>query len=188
MSNCIRRCTIVLVCALTAPGALLAQAPAEPAASTAAAAPVLATPGVIVAISPFAPLLAAFSGEFEARAARAVTLGISGSFYFGDELDIASSADAHFRYYPSERAPDGFAIGATLGFVSVPTDEACAALGNCENGGTTAAYGTDISYNFLLGPRKRFVVGLGIGAKRLVRSIKGLDVLPTARLQVGYAF
>lgn len=129
------------------------------------------------------------SAEYERALNPAATFGI-GASYFGafDEGDYISG-EAKLRYYPNERAIRGFSIGGTIGFARVSADADEFTEEATTTGFTT---GVILDYNWLLGRQRRFVVGTGIGAKRIFADDDDFDDLefayPTLRLQVGYAF
>ena len=156
-----------------------------------------------VSVNPLYLPLGMFVVEYERSIAPAATFGLSGGYYDpigqpeGDE-DIYASAEVKFRYYPGERAPRGFAIGVTGGVAHVSSEQDCCGFDGAPIGDdervTRPTLGVVLDYNWLLGRRRRFLVGTGIGAKRLLgrggRSdfFDDLDVIPTVRLQVGAAF
>ena len=156
-----------------------------------------------ISVNPLYLPLGMFVVEYERSIASGATFGLSGGYYDpigqdeGDE-DIYASAEVKFRYYPGERAPRGFAIGVTGGVAHVSSEQGCC---TCEGEPfdddervTRPTLGVVLDYNWLLGRRRRFLVGTGIGAKRLLGSggrsdfFDDLDVIPTVRLQVGAAF
>jgi hypothetical protein len=140
------------------------------------------------------------SGEYERAATPELSLGAAAGFFADDEEDGGDQSwlDAKVRYYPSGRAPRGFAIGALVGIARAqPTD--CVSddfTGACVYDGasaTGAAVGVFLDYGWLLGRSNRFYVGTGIGAKRVL-GLDGRDgyeypeILSASRLQIGYTF
>lgn len=130
-------------------------------------------------------------GEYEAVVTENVTIGGSLAYYdfVGGNDDRYTSGEAKVRFYPGERAPEGFAVGLSLGFgrahdAGVPEGE------DPSKGGLTT--GVLLDYNWLVGPSRRFYVGSGVAVKRRFGDLKddwiGWEVLPTARLQIGYVF
>jgi hypothetical protein len=85
-----------------------------------------------------------------------------------------TSGDVKVRYYPGEVALRGFSVGLGLGLTSYSEVRNTAAPGApfvLERESLTAPTISVLAdYNFLLGARQRFVVGTGIGAKRLLAS------------------
>jgi hypothetical protein len=122
-----------------------------------------------------------------------VTLGAGGSIAGGTDFDDYRAIDAKLRYYPNEKALYGFSIAATLGAVSA-RDEVFNSNTNSftYRRDTRATFGTDLSYQWLLGPKDRFVSVVGLGLKRLLgseqQSALDFDYLPTARVNIGFAF
>lgn len=158
--------------------ALLAGAVAAPALE-AQAVPTGATPiryyrGVI-GLNPLGIPFDIFAIEGEGAIAPGITLAGAGS-YVGpgdDQDDRFTSGDVKLRYYPGETALEGFAVGLAAGITqrSGVNYAECVVLpnGGCDYqrnkvSGPTISVLAD--YNFLLGQRRRFFVGTGIGAKR----------------------
>jgi hypothetical protein len=184
-------------------GAQDAAAPEAPAAPAARRAPP-ATPAdyrITVGGSPFLPIAGIFTGEVEtALAAAGVTLGAGGVIDLSGTEDRFSSLQAKLKYYPNEQALRGFALGLTLGMVSMRERQA---INFCDVNGCTApslrtrrdtkpTFGVVADYNWLIGRQRRFLVGAGIGARRVLGDVSGdsplESVLPDGRLLVGWAF
>lgn len=103
------------------------------------------------------------------------------------------SGDLKVRYYPGEVALKGFGIGLGLGFTKY--SELRDVAGELRREELTAPTISVLAdYNFLLGARQRFVVGTGIGAKRLLASEEDRDrtgaprAYPFVRFVLGLAF
>ncbi|MGI9091295.1 MAG: DUF3575 domain-containing protein [Gemmatimonadaceae bacterium] len=150
----------------------------------------------MVLVNPLAAIFNVFSGEYERAVSPSTTLGAAGTYYgFTDDNYDYSTVEIKLRYYPQEQALSGFSIGASAGATRVSTDLLCSGSGSgysCKNDpGTQPTLGIELDYNWLLGPSRRFAVGTGIGAKRLLGTsadYSGLKALPTGRLSVGLAF
>lgn len=152
-----------------------------------------------------------FSLEYErATAFPGLTVGVGGSYYSGDLDDDDDPADgddgreswaeAKVMYYPGERVFRGFAIGITGGVHSSRgyTCEGRGPLGGCisparlrTQAGPTL--GVLVNYDWLIGRQDRFRVGLGVGAKRVLRQVsESRDVLeqiyPDGRFVIGFTF
>ncbi len=156
----------------------------------------------VVSVNPLYLPLGMFVAEYEHAIAPSATLGLSGGYYDpigqddGDD-DRYASAEVKFRYFPGERAPRGFSIGASAGLAHfIYNNSCCTSAGDLlDNGSETApTFGVVLDYNWLLGRNRRFFVGTGVGAKRLLGNRRDddffdeLTVIPTVRLQVGAAF
>lgn len=137
-----------------------------------------------------------YNGEYEHVLSRSATLGLSGSYYgdYGNNGNNNRSADytveVKGRYYPQEHAPDGFSLAGTAGVTRV-FGEFFGYSNSYHSGSSTyPTIGVELDYNWLLGPTRRFAIGTGIGAKRLLGSHDNgtSGGLPTARLAVGVAF
>ncbi len=145
-----------------------------------------------VAVNPLGIPFNIASAEVESGVANGITLGGAAS-YTVISHDRYTTFDAKLRYYPSEVVLEGLAIGASVGhsrfstLVGTPT-------GDTRSGLDYNTVGLLVDYNFLLGARKRFVLGTGLGAKRIFgnddeRDRLGLNnPLITARFVVGLAF
>ena len=151
--------------------------------------------------SPFLPLAGVVSGEFEtALGAPGFSLGAGGLLDLSGNDDRFSSLQAKVKYYPNELTLKGFAVGLTLGVLSARDEESDFVCGpfDCTSGPTRRTtetkptFGVVIDYNWLLGRQKRFVVGAGVGARRVLGSLDERSPLervwPDGRLVVGWAF
>ena len=142
-----------------------------------------------ISVNPLGVPFDIFSIEVESGIAQGMTLGAAASHTdFGDQR--YSSADFKFRYYPSEIVLRGFSLGASLGMLRY-SDVVGAGQREAVDSPTL---GVLVDYNWLLGAQHRFVVGTGVGAKRILagseeRDRVGLDRAEfTARFTVGIAF
>jgi len=133
--------------------------------------------------------------EYEAMSTSELTFGASA----GVDADNQAWAEGKVRYYPSARAPRGFAVGMSAGAARVRafTEEDCVIFCSDASGPTAtgATVGVFLDYSWLIGRSRRFYIGTGIGAKRafgLDDSESGAyqypEVLGAGRLQIGYAF
>jgi hypothetical protein len=142
-----------------------------------------------------------FSIEGETGVAQGITLGGVGS-YIDVDHDRYTSFDFKFRYYPGEVVLRGFSLGATLGYLSYSTTDGNSNVVIFQGGSTSTGRSTLNSptigiiadYNWMLGSERRFLVGTGVGAKRVLASADerarvNLDrAFLTARFTVGLAF
>jgi hypothetical protein len=130
--------------------------------------------------------------ELESGVAQGVTLGGVASY-----IDVSGSRfttfDFKFRYYPAEVVLRGYSVGATVGVTRFSND-----VGNDVGGSrealTAPTVGVILDYNWLYGREQHFLLGTGIGAKRVLAGQSERDradvdrAVFTARLIVGYAF
>lgn len=155
----------------------------------------------VVAIDPLGIPLAIASIEYAGDAGGGVALG--GNFSYvapGDSHDARfTTLEAQGRFYPNERAFDGFSVGLTAGVTNYSKG---VALPSPTDGGTVwerhsvslASLGVIVDYDWLLGRSQRFLVGSGIGAKRLfgntgrLKDLGGAVAYPTGRLVIGLLF
>lgn len=177
-----------LIVITLAPAVLHAQAP-----TVVAAKPTPPERRTVVTLNPFLIVAGYLTGDIEHKIAPAVTIGAGGSLTGRENFDGYRAFDAKLRFYPNERALQGFSVAATLGVVTSQNDNYSGTGGTTTRRSTRASFGTDLSYQWLLGPRHRFATVTGFGFKRLLgNSSDGqyldLEYLPTARVSIGMAF
>ena len=128
--------------------------------------------------------------EFETAVHDAFT--IAGNFsYFSPDDYTRSSFELKGRLYPNELALQGFSVGFGVGGVN--TRETISVNGIDERQDQTSpAIGVYVDYNWLLGRSNRFLVGTGLGAKRILHERDEFENAPrvygTARFLIGVAF
>jgi hypothetical protein len=134
----------------------------------------------MVGLNPLGIPFEIFAAEAEGVILPGITLGgsvshtaISSDEGNGEGDPRFTSGDVKVRYYPGEVALNGFSVGLGLGVTS---------YSELRNTGTpptqllerqtltAPTISVEGDYNFLLGARQRFIVGTGIGAKRLLAS------------------
>lgn len=171
-----------LLAALVAavPSPTRAQEPAGAPAAAAAPQPYIQSAAVNVIGLPFG----LFSAEYEVAVAPGFTIGAGGSYLStGGFGSVRGWAEGKVLYYPSEVPLQGLAVGLTAGFLSAHDDD---------RKDTAPTIGVMANYNWLLGARRRFLVGAGVGARRVVGPIEPdspLDrVYPDGRAVIGLAF
>ena len=162
----------------------------------------------VVTLNPFAVIAAYFTADIEHAVSRAVSIGAAGSIAGNGDFNHYGSLEANVRYYPNERVLQGFSIGGTIGFATALSDYGYTTLNYANPDGsrttvlasdtpreriTRATAGTELSYQWLLGPRHRFVIVLGGGVKRAFGEQRYIDpfnssVIPTGRVNIGFAF
>ncbi len=190
-----RRSLVACAVALALPAVASAQA-------TAPASPVL--PRFSIATNPVVIPFGLFSFEYEgALRIPGMTLGVGGSHWSRDE-DRDTWAEAKTMYYPQETPFRAFAVGLTAGVHSSRRDRySCDAViynpanpyGECgskRRRQTSPTLGVMVTYDWLLGRTERFRVGLGGGAKRILKDVKSGDPLeqvwPDGRFLIGFVF
>ncbi|CAA9341907.1 MAG: hypothetical protein AVDCRST_MAG11-3022 [uncultured Gemmatimonadaceae bacterium] len=187
------RRAVSLLAALAFPLALGAQAPSRTVRST----PYTQT----ISINPLGLPFGFFSGEYEfsPTGTGGLTLGVGGTYATGyfEEEDEDESRDAWVEgkvlYYPGEVPLRGFAVGLTLGYHNARNDGGdLFTPGGVVRSEGAPTVGVLLDYNWLIGARRRFLVGTGIGARRVLKDVDAgspLDqVYPDGRLQIGLAF
>jgi hypothetical protein len=156
-------------------------------------------PRVAVATNPLAIPFGMFTLDVEgATRSPGLTLGVAGA-WLTDGRD-QGWADARLMYFPNETPFRGFAIGITAGMVAEQGDRenelGCSPFGGgCvrRSGEAAPTLGVRLDYDWLVGARKRMLVGLGVGAKRTLRDLDSRatvleQVYGDGRLVVGFTF
>lgn len=143
--------------------------------------------------SPIADMLGFINGEFQRKVTEDVTIGVSAGTLEVDDDDY-SNGMAFGRYFPQGAALTGFFIGGRVGahrisydtFEFDPTRFQSDVIRKSE---TRAAFGIDVGYEWLLGSKRNVLIGVGLGALRILGTDDNFPVaFPTARLNVGFAF
>jgi hypothetical protein len=163
----------------------------------------------VVTLNPIAAIAAYFTADIEHAVSRSVSVGAAGSLAGSSDFNHYGSLEANVRYYPNEKVLQGFSIGATIGFATARSEYGYTTLAYAspDNGTPTVVYesatpqervtrataGTELSYQWLLGPTHHFVIVLGGGVKRAFGEQRYIDpfissVIPTARVNIGFAF
>jgi hypothetical protein len=154
----------------------------------------------VLSVNPIALPFGWLSAEYERVASPAFTLGLGGAYvndaaFEDDDFDDARDAWIHarVRYFPNERAPRGFSIGLTAGYHSARGRGDFADVTDPLRTEGAPTLGVVLDYDWLLGRRRRFAVGTGIGVRRVLTNVDTdvsplEQVYPDGRLQIGFAF
>lgn len=206
------RLPVVLSLPLALAGALPGVVAAQevPAAASGGARPRPAV-GRTFSTNPLALPFGVVSGELEqAIGRRGLAIGLGGLTTFGREpqvlndggSDVFRSLQLKLKYYPREEGLRGFAVGVTAGVAH----ERELWWGSAQYDGngrllweqrvtrarTAPTVGATLDYNVFLGKQRRFLVGLGVGARRALGVPRGggplEDPLIDPRLQIGFGF
>jgi hypothetical protein len=127
--------------------------------------------------------------EVESGVAPGVTIGGVGSYTVVDG-NRYTSGDFNLRYYPGEVVLRGLSFGLSGGLLRYSARDSSGTR-VAINAATVGILG---DYNWLIGPSRRFIVGTGVGAKRVLagaderRKVDLARAYLTARFVVGYAF
>jgi hypothetical protein len=126
--------------------------------------------------------------EIESAVAQGMTVGAAGSYI--DVRDTRfTTLEFKLRYYPGDVVLRGLSVGATAGstrFSNIVNDSRETLV--------APTLGLIVDYNWLLGRSEHFLIGTGVGTKRVLASEEArarVDVdraVFTARLIVGVAF
>lgn len=157
----------------------------------------------VVTFNPIAIVAGYVGGDVETAVAPTMTLGIGASYAGFDNFNDYGALEAKVRYYPQERALYGFSVAGNLGMATYRQDgpyytydvegNPIYDTGVPRNRRTRATVGTELSYQWLLGPKRRFVTVIGVGVKRFLGAEDYSDpfdsnIIPTARINIGFAF
>lgn len=126
--------------------------------------------------------------EVESAIADGITLGGVGSY-----IDVGhpnfTTGEFKVRYYPGEVVLRGPSVGATLGVSHISTGS-----GDDRRTLTAPTLGIIGDYNWLYGREQHFLIGTGVGAKRVLASKSDRDrvdidqAIVTLRLIFGFVF
>ena len=159
----------------------------------------------VLTLSPVLIVFGVVSGDYEQRVSPSVSVGAGGTLQ-SDDGDAYRALEAKVRYYPEARALQGFSVGGTLGVTSerYTTFSYAGTINGAEPTQTRVldtrpTIGTEVSYQWIIGPPARFAIVLGVGAKRRLGDRKGEGdgwfddytfdkIIPTLRANVGVAF
>jgi hypothetical protein len=133
--------------------------------------------------------------EVESAVAPGLTIGGVGSYIdVGDPKFV--TGEFKVRYYPGEVVLRGVSIGAAAGLTrfSNKVDSPIQGEGQIRQSLTAPTLGIIVDYNWLYGREQHFLIGTGLGAKRVLASENErnrVDIdraIFTLRLIIGYAF
>jgi hypothetical protein len=154
----------------------------------------------IIFVNPFLPLLGYFAGEYEQRLSPALSLSVAGSQIKPDHVRY-SNLDAKFKLFPSEQALWGFNVAASVGVARLEDTDSTyycvsALFSNSEcptqKPFVAPTFAVETGFQWLLGPGRTTAIAVSGGAKRYLGSESKYDnitrVLPTLRLEIGYAW
>jgi hypothetical protein len=109
-----------------------------------------------------------------------------------------TTGDLRYKYYPAEVAMRGFSVGASLGMTkfrsATSTDPATGISSVTPATLSAGTLGVLVDYNWTQGPSQKFVIGTGVGAKRVLagqdqRARIGLErAYITGRFVIGLLF
>ena len=154
----------------------------------------------VITFNPFAALAEYFAGDVETKVSPTVSLGVGFSTTGIEDYNNYTALEAKVRYYPAEEALKGFSVAGTVGVATARTEagrfQTCGSFGcspAASERATRGTIGTELSYQWLLGPTDRFVTVIGLGVKRFLGKEGEFDpinipILPTARINIGFAF
>lgn len=136
--------------------------------------------------SPVMDILGFINLEYQRKVSDSTTFGVSAGRFDLDD-DAYNNVMVFGRYFPQGAALTGFYFGGRAGVHRITYDES---FFNVRADDTRMSIGVDVGYDWLLGRKRNVLIGLGVGANRLLGGDDdfGLNAYPTARLNVGFAF
>jgi hypothetical protein len=129
------------------------------------------------------------SVEAETAVGTAATIGGVASYNDFDNKRY-TTVDARFKYYPGEVALRGFSVGSSFGYTKFRGGSVTSydSFGNpittADKSLNAGTLGVFVDYNWAQGPSQRFVVGTGVGAKRILASAPKRDPLGLERAYI----
>jgi hypothetical protein len=161
----------------------------------------------VLSTNPFGAIVKWYNGEYERKVSPTTTIGASASHFTDADT---TSLGLFARWYPQRAALDGFYLGARVGAFRLktydyqyqaPPPRAANPTGppspptyptRTERITVVPGVGTEIGYNWLLGPSQNVSVGIGFGLTRVLDDVSNHEmpnVVPSIRLiNVGVAF
>lgn len=130
--------------------------------------------------------------EAETGVVQGVTVGGVASYIDVDDARF-TTFDFKVRYYPAEVVLRDWSIGGTFGFTRF-SDLVDGANGKTRQSLSAPTIGLVVDKNWLTGRGQHFLIGTGVGAKRLLANKADRDrvdidrAIFTVRLVLGYAF
>jgi hypothetical protein len=147
-----------------------------------------------ISVNPLAIPFGVFSAEYEvALPVPGLTTAVGGTYTANSPLFERNDRwiEGRVMYYPNEVALRGLSLGLSLGARRVERKDNEAARGVKPNDGA-ATLGIMAGYNYLLGRQERLILGGGIGAVRVLRTVRNdsplTQVYPDGRVLIGFAF
>lgn len=156
-------------------------------------APVRLPSQTYIAINPIGVVGDIGTVELESGIVQGVTLGGVASYIDVEDIRF-TTFDFKVRYYPAEVVLRDWSIGGTVGFTRVSNLVDLDTGGQSRESLSAPTIGLIVDKNWLTGRGQHFLIGTGVGAKRLLTSKSDRDrvdigrAIFTARLVIGYAF
>ena len=141
-----------------------------------------------IALNPAGVVADAGTIEFENAVAQGITLGGVGSYIDVDHRRF-TTFDFKVRYYPGEVVLRGYSIGGTIGYTRFSN-----IVKDVRQEMSAPTIGIVLDHNWVYGREGHFIVGTGVGAKRVLAPSADRDradvdrAVVTARFVVGFAF
>ncbi len=140
----------------------------------------------VFSINPLAIPFEYISAEYERVTSRFATVGLAASYLGGLDDWSYSTVEGKVRFYFNEEAPKGFSLGLAAGVTRVAGNDSR----RDESSFTRPTVSVIADYNWLLGKGDRFLVGGGVGTKRILGddNVDFGEVYPTFRFQIGVRY
>jgi hypothetical protein len=141
-----------------------------------------------IALNPAGVVADAATVEVESAIAQGITMGGVGSYIDVDHHRY-TTFDFKMRYYPGEIVLRGYSVGGSVGYTRFSN-----IVSGVRQELSAPTIGIVLDHNWVYGREGHFVVGTGLGAKRVLAPSADRDradvdrAVVTARLVVGFAF
>jgi hypothetical protein len=139
----------------------------------------------LVAINPFGIPFDIIQVEYERRTGGAASVGGIASYTDIDD-DRRTTFDMKVRYYPAADVFNRLSAGLSLGYTRFSTLHFDCSFSSCfesRRALSAPTVGVLLDYNWVQGRERRFVVGIGAGAKRILASEEARERVDIGRAQ-----
>ena len=140
----------------------------------------------VVSANPFGMILMPwYNGEYERKASKNVTIGLSGSRLPWGDGGGFYSLNMALRYYPNGKVFTGFYLGPRVGMFWSSQEQEEGGIDPVEDLGSHIGLGFELGYAWLVGSERHLSISIGGGATRVING----PPIPVLRLiNIGWAF
>lgn len=140
----------------------------------------------VLSANPFGVILMPwYNGEYERKASKSVTIGLSGSRLPWGDGGGFYSLNMALRYYPNGKVFTGFYLGPRVGMFWSSQEQEEGGIDPSEDLGSHIGLGFELGYAWLVGPERHLSISIGGGATRVING----PPIPVLRLiNIGWAF
>lgn len=140
----------------------------------------------VLSANPFGVILMPwYNGEYERKASKSVTIGLSGSRLPWGDGGGFYSLNMALRYYPNGKVFTGFYLGPRVGMFWSSQEQEEGGIDPSEDLGSHIGLGFELGYAWLVGPERHLSISIGGGSTRVING----PPIPVLRLiNIGWAF